>query len=190
MMMRRRTRMWRGHHGGRQGRQRAGAAACASVCVVATTVVVLACCIVELAPVEAIPCEALFPSMYCCVTPEQNPVTFQPVGCRRNNTVLVDCFARQGVECDGIMGTSSPTPSNNSVVCDDRWYSRDDVAFQQTRECFFVDEDNIYDLDTALALSIFFGMFGLDRFYLGYPALGLAKMLTLGGFFVGQPRRR
>ena len=49
-----------------------------------------------------------------------------------------------------------------------------------------MDEDYIYDLDTALALSVFFGMFGLDRFYLGYPAIGLAKMMTLGGFFIGQ----
>ena len=52
------------------------------------------------------------------------------------------------------------------------------------------------DFETALALSVFFGMFGFDRFvlwaclilrfYLGYPAIGLAKMCTLGFLFVGQ----
>lgn len=29
-------------------------------------------------------------------------------------------------------------------------------------------------------------MFGLDRFYLGYPGIGLAKLCTLGFMFLGQ----
>lgn len=29
-------------------------------------------------------------------------------------------------------------------------------------------------------------MFGVDRFYLGYPAIGLLKFCTLGFMFVGQ----
>lgn len=45
---------------------------------------------------------------------------------------------------------------------------------------------NGYSFETALLLSVFLGMFGADRFYLGYPAIGLAKFCTFGFMFLGQ----
>jgi len=34
----------------------------------------------------------------------------------------------------------------------------------------------------AFVLSLFFGYFGIDRFYLGYVWSGILKLLTFGGF--------
>lgn len=40
------------------------------------------------------------------------------------------------------------------------------------------------DPATALAISVFAGGFGIDRFYLRQTGLGILKFLTLGGLFI------
>lgn len=41
--------------------------------------------------------------------------------------------------------------------------------------------DSILNKQTGLVLSLLLGCFGADRFYLGSPMLGLAKLCTAGG---------
>jgi TM2 domain-containing membrane protein YozV len=40
------------------------------------------------------------------------------------------------------------------------------------------------DPAAALALSLFLGYFGADRFYIGNVILGILKLITIGGFFI------
>lgn len=98
---------------------------------------------------------------YLCHPPEIDPQTQQPTTCTKNNTAQVLCSAADGIVC---------LESGNGT-------------FVKEIPCSWT---NGYSFETSLLLSIFLGMFGADRFYLGYPAIGLFKMCTLGCMFLGQ----
>ncbi|KAK9509842.1 hypothetical protein O3M35_004745 [Rhynocoris fuscipes] len=109
-------------------------------------------------------CSTLRMGQYLCPDPEYDlidPKTQQPRGCTKENKAKVVCRAADNIIC---------TETNNST-------------FKREIPCRWT---NGYSFETALLLSIFVGMLGADRFYLGYPGLGLLKLSTLGFMFLGQ----
>ncbi|XKL59721.1 hypothetical protein PGB90_000737 [Kerria lacca] len=112
----------------------------------------------------AIDCASLMKGEYICPDPKYDHIdhkTQQPKGCTRENKAKVRCIAADGIKCKE---TGNQT-FYGEIPC--KW-------------------TNGYHFETTLLLSIFLGMFGVDRFYLGYHAIGLFKFCTLGFLFIGQ----
>uniref|UniRef100_A0A2K6EMY2 TM2 domain containing 1 n=1 Tax=Propithecus coquereli TaxID=379532 RepID=A0A2K6EMY2_PROCO len=62
-------------------------------------------------------------------------------------------------------------------------YTAHEIGFLKPISCRNV---NGYSYKVAVALSLFLGWLGADRFYLGYPALGLLKFCTVGFCGIGS----
>jgi len=107
-------------------------------------------------------CGNLMMGQYSCNTPIIDPKTQQPVGCTKDNIAKVKCTVAEGLICKG---------------------SGDNITFEEEIPCKYT---NGYSFELALLFSVLLGMFGVDRFYLGYPAIGLLKLSTLGFMFLGQ----
>ncbi|OQR71245.1 TM2 domain-containing protein [Tropilaelaps mercedesae] len=83
------------------------------------------------------------------------------------------------------------SPNNSApVVCTlaAELFCREGTGINETH---FISEvecewTNGYSFEFSLLLSVFLGWLGLDRLYLGYPGLALAKFCTLGGIFLWQ----
>ncbi|XP_024114577.1 TM2 domain-containing protein 1 isoform X2 [Oryzias melastigma] len=112
-------------------------------------------------------CEHLRLGQYLCKDPKIDDATQEPENCR-NMQAQVECFPAPNISCrlqDGReVGFGGDFGFNRSIPC-----------------------RNVsgYSYKVAVALSLFLGWLGADRFYLGYPALGLLKFCTVGFCGIG-----
>ncbi|XP_048207405.1 TM2 domain-containing protein 1 isoform X1 [Perognathus longimembris pacificus] len=122
---------------------------------------------------ETFKCEDLKVGQYICKDPQINNATQEPVNCT-NYTAHVQCFPAPNITCKDLSGNETHFTGN-------------EVGFLRPISCRNV---NGYSYKVAVALSLFLGWLGADRFYLGYPALasflGLLKFCTVGFCGIGS----
>lgn len=111
----------------------------------------------------AVPCSTLLVGQYRCDDPEIDIETQEISGCTPDGLANITCYPLHNIECDGTL-------VNGTVV------------FQKPVSCRYT---NGYYYSVAVGLSMFVGWLGIDRFYLGYPAIGLLKLCTFGFFGIG-----
>ncbi|KAM9796341.1 TM2 domain-containing protein 1 isoform X4 [Syngnathus typhle] len=117
---------------------------------------------------EAGSCHNLRLGQYLCIDPKIDEVTQEPQNCRDACT-WVECLPAPNVTCRLPNGTQFR-------------FSGEEVGFNKTIPCRNVSG---YSYKVAVALSLFLGWLGADRFYLGYPALGVLKFCTVGFCGIG-----
>ncbi|KAA0183540.1 TM2 domain-containing protein 1 [Fasciolopsis buskii] len=111
---------------------------------------------------------------YKCNPPVIDKKTQQPRNCSSETLTALGKCAILKFECEIV--ECKPAPG---IRCSGRLFTGHEVGFQKEVSCNFVSG---YRFDSVLILSVFGGVFGLDRFYLGYPALACLKVATVGGF--------
>lgn len=100
-------------------------------------------------------CSELDPWLLNCSFPPKDAVLPYEVDCPKDGKFQYSCVPYDGIDCNGerkVLRTINCYPSHGK------------------------------NPGTALCLSVILGFLGADRFYLGYPTIGLFKLLT-GGFF-------
>ncbi|KAM7012263.1 TM2 domain-containing protein 1 [Tautogolabrus adspersus] len=113
-------------------------------------------------------CDSLRLGQYLCKDPKIDEATQEPENCR-DTTAWVECLPAPNISCRLSNGTEFR-------------FSGEEVGFNKTIPCRNVSG---YSYKVAVALSLFLGWLGADRFYLGYPALGLLKFCTVGFCGIG-----
>ncbi|XP_019711396.1 TM2 domain-containing protein 1 [Hippocampus comes] len=113
-------------------------------------------------------CHNLRLGQYLCHDPKIDEVTQEPQNCQ-DATAWVECLPAPNVTCRLSNGTQFH-------------FSGEEVGFNRSIPCRNVSG---YSYKVAVALSLFLGWLGADRFYLGYPALGVLKFCTVGFCGIG-----
>ncbi|KAM9461870.1 TM2 domain-containing protein 1 [Clarias gariepinus] len=114
-------------------------------------------------------CDSLRHGQYLCKSPKIDDATQEPENCK-DQVAWVECLPAPNISCLLTNGTKFR-------------FSGDEVGFNKSIPCRNVTG---YSYKVAVALSLFLGWLGADRFYLGYPALGLLKFCTVGFCGIGS----
>ncbi|XP_015276504.1 PREDICTED: TM2 domain-containing protein 1-like [Gekko japonicus] len=114
-------------------------------------------------------CEDLRVGQYLCDDPKIDNDTQEAENCR-NHTAYVACHPAPNITCKDFSGNETQ-------------FTGKGIGFYRPIECRNV---NGYSYKVAVTLSLFLGWLGADRFYLGYPALGLLKFCTVGFCGIGS----
>lgn len=101
--------------------------------------------------------EITFPCLYCWQLPEDHYTCSQNTSCKIHTRYLASCVVNSTTYCLGRREFSRYKQCN--IVTGHKW-------------------------STALVLSVLFGGFGADRFYLGHWQEGVGKLFSFGGFGV------
>ncbi|KAM6342794.1 TM2 domain-containing protein 1 isoform 1-T3 [Alca torda] len=117
----------------------------------------------------ALKCDELRLGQYMCDEPKIDNSTQEPMNCT-NHTAYVQCLPAPNITCKDHLGI-------------EKVFTGHEVGFYKPIACRNV---NGYSYKVAVALSLFLGWLGADRFYLGYPALGLLKFCTVGFCGIGS----
>ncbi|XP_051866645.1 TM2 domain-containing protein 1 [Pristis pectinata] len=126
-------------------------------------------CLLNVLAADVEKCEELRLGQYLCDTPKISDITQEPENCT-NNTAFVPCMPAPNITCRNYSGIVNT-------------FSGKEVGFYKPFSCRNVTG---YSYKVAVALSLFLGWLGADRFYLGYPALGLLKFCTVGFCGIGS----
>lgn len=101
--------------------------------------------------------QVTFPCLYCWQLPEDSYTCAQNTTCKANTRYLTTCNVNSTTYCLGHR------------------------EFSRYRQCIPASS---HQWSIVVVLSILFGGFGIDRFYLGHWQEGVGKLFSFGGFGV------